>query len=66
MILQKAQEFGLNVVVHFGNFIQKQGTPIGLFTMADVTLMSPGKRAFFMAKQGAFDEFVGMVSMSIT
>ena len=56
LVLQNSQQFGLQLEWHFTNFIQEQGAAIGLFKLARLGFNGPSEGAFFVAKQGGFEQ----------
>ena len=58
-LLQHAQQLGLQVNWHLGNFIQKQRAALGLFKQALVFFHGAGEGAFLMAKQHVFNHLLG-------
>ena len=55
---EDAKQFGLDGQVDIRDFIEEERSPVGTFEAADALHGGPGKRAFFMAKQFALQQFV--------
>ena len=49
-LLNGAEQFGLQTSIHFGNFVEEQGSAIGLFELADPSGNRAGEGPFFMAE----------------
>src|SRR5207248_2372733 len=54
--LQKAQQLYLDILVQLADFIKEERAAIGDFKQTFVVAVSPGKRAFAVAEQLAFDQ----------
>jgi hypothetical protein len=57
--LKYTQKLDLEIRWHFGNFIEKQGAPVGTFEEASVLAVGPGETALLVAEQLAFHELRG-------
>jgi len=56
IFLEHPQQFGLKMRVHFTDFVQQQGAVVGQFELAQLAHHGPGKGAFFVAEQFAFQQ----------
>ena len=57
LFLQDAQQFALDFQGNFPNLVQEKGSALGCFKAAGAVLDRPGKGAFDVAKEFAFEEF---------
>ena len=57
--LNGSQQLGLYADIHFGNFIQQQGSPGSFFKFADTAGHRSGKSAFFITEQFGFQQGFG-------
>ena len=55
-VLRHAQQFGLELRRHLGDFIQKNRAAVGHFKAADALGDGAGERAFFVPEQFAFQQ----------
>lgn len=60
---QHPQQAGLHIQRHVADFIEKQGTAIGLLEATVANVVGTGKGPFFMTEQLGFDEILGMAAM---
>lgn len=54
--LDDAEEFYLDILGDFADFVEKDGAAIGAFESSDVVFDGAGKRAAYVAEQFGFDE----------
>ena len=55
LLLQHAQELGLEIETHFGNFVEQERPAVGPFKGATVTFDCPRKGAALVPKEGTFN-----------
>ena len=53
-LLEKAQEFGLQLRRHIADLVEKNRAAVGQLQLAFLELVGAGERAFLMAEQFAF------------
>ena len=59
VVLKNVQQLSLEGRMHLAHFVQEDGAAIGLFEFAELLAVGAGKRAGLIAKQFAFQQFVG-------
>jgi hypothetical protein len=58
-VLEKSEEFGLQVRAHIADFVEEEGATVGGFAASDMTSDSACEGAFFVSEELAFEEFPG-------
>ena len=59
MLLQHAQNLGLNRGAHVADFVEEQAAAIGLLEAADALPIGARERALFVAEQFGFEQRLG-------
>ena len=59
LLLDDAQDLGLGAQAHVADFVQEERAAVGLLELAHLVFHGPGERAFHVAEQFAFDQFLG-------